>query len=302
MEDGSSQTPMVADRRKSASRAMTAHGSGRWPAGLVRLPGPRRVVDRRTRAAPPLADCRSDFQFGIDVRCGVGSVVTVRWQPGCSIHPAVDGREKCPGAPSWGRLVVGAVQGASRTGKRARFWGDEAGAAAGSAALDQVDGHGGKPLTGSAEARTPATGNHRRTICVARRVPRGTTGDLDEKNLTTKPRPGCRAPFGGCAIRRRSWSRMSRQLKPGSKPYRAQLRTRLPGYMIPSRVETVRDLPRLASGKLDRAALPAPPASEGVAPSRDGHARTDTERAIARVWEPACGEGHMGKVIKDFAI
>ena len=34
---------------------------------------------------------------------------------------------------------------------------------------------------------------------------------------------------------------------------RAQLRQRLPSHMVPTLIETIRDLPRLPSGKLDRA-------------------------------------------------
>ena len=39
---------------------------------------------------------------------------------------------------------------------------------------------------------------------------------------------------------------------------RSLLRNRLPSYMVPALIETVADLPRLPSGKLDRAALPPP--------------------------------------------
>jgi len=65
---------------------------------------------------------------------------------------------------------------------------------------------------------------------------------------------------------------------------RSELGNRLPGYMIPSRVESIGELPRLVSGKLDRAALPAPRPAEPPAPEDCGH--TGTERAIAGAWAP----------------
>jgi non-ribosomal peptide synthetase-like protein len=56
---------------------------------------------------------------------------------------------------------------------------------------------------------------------------------------------------------------------------RSELGSRLPGYMIPSRVESIGELPRLVSGKLDRAALPAPrpaapPRARGLRTHRHG--------------------------------
>jgi non-ribosomal peptide synthetase-like protein len=64
---------------------------------------------------------------------------------------------------------------------------------------------------------------------------------------------------------------------------KSQLVARLPAYMIPSRIENIRELPRLVSGKLDRSALPAP--SAGGEEAQEGLPRTDTERAIAKAWE-----------------
>ena len=61
---------------------------------------------------------------------------------------------------------------------------------------------------------------------------------------------------------------------------RNRLRRRLPHFMIPALIEAVDALPRLPSGKLDRAALPRP---------RDRRRTTAaggaTERSIAAVWE-----------------
>jgi non-ribosomal peptide synthetase-like protein len=66
---------------------------------------------------------------------------------------------------------------------------------------------------------------------------------------------------------------------------RTALRRRLPEYMIPSRIEPLSELPRLPSGKLDRAALPRPQESpeESLV---SGRTPTETERAIAEVWRP----------------
>ena len=66
---------------------------------------------------------------------------------------------------------------------------------------------------------------------------------------------------------------------------RAHLRSRLPAYMVLTLIETVAELPRLPSGKLDRASLPTPRARDGASNAATGCPRTDTERRIAEVWE-----------------
>src|SRR5207244_3512277 len=65
----------------------------------------------------------------------------------------------------------------------------------------------------------------------------------------------------------------------------SRLRSRLPAYMAPALIETVKKLPRLPSGKLDRASLPPPRPREAAPEARAGRPRTDTERRIAEVWE-----------------
>ena len=71
----------------------------------------------------------------------------------------------------------------------------------------------------------------------------------------------------------------------GEDRVRSRLRARLPAYMAPALIETVAELPRLPSGKLDRASLPVPRPRDNRPRPADGRSRTDTERRIAGVWE-----------------
>ena len=66
---------------------------------------------------------------------------------------------------------------------------------------------------------------------------------------------------------------------------RSYLRSRLPSYMVPALIETVTDLPRLASGKLDRASLPAPQARATALRLEVKPPQTQTERRLAAIWE-----------------
>jgi non-ribosomal peptide synthetase-like protein len=63
---------------------------------------------------------------------------------------------------------------------------------------------------------------------------------------------------------------------------RSQLRSWLPAWMVPSQIETVRDLPRLPNGKLDRASLSTHrtvlPQAEPAPP------RNSTEQKLLEVW------------------
>jgi non-ribosomal peptide synthetase-like protein len=65
---------------------------------------------------------------------------------------------------------------------------------------------------------------------------------------------------------------------------REYLRGRLPVHMVPALIETVRELPRLPTGKIDRASLPAPRARQ-LGPAAAEPLRTETERRIQMVWD-----------------
>ncbi|MFE7610155.1 amino acid adenylation domain-containing protein [Streptomyces celluloflavus] len=82
---------------------------------------------------------------------------------------------------------------------------------------------------------------------------------------------------------------------PGHRPdpteLRAALGAQLPAYMVPSVLVVVDALPLTANGKLDRAALPEPPAQEGGAYTAP---RTPTEEAIAELWGALLGVERVG--------
>ncbi|PRH79043.1 non-ribosomal peptide synthetase [Streptomyces solincola] len=65
---------------------------------------------------------------------------------------------------------------------------------------------------------------------------------------------------------------------PSAAEVREHLRSRLPAALVPSAVETVRELPRTSSGKIDRAALARP------AEHRPADAASPLERVITGVW------------------
>jgi hypothetical protein len=75
----------------------------------------------------------------------------------------------------------------------------------------------------------------------------------------------------------------------------ADLRTflaqRLPSYLVPDHLIPMAALPCTPSGKVDKAALPAP---EPAARSGPARARTDTERRIAAVWQDLLGVDAVG--------
>jgi amino acid adenylation domain-containing protein len=75
------------------------------------------------------------------------------------------------------------------------------------------------------------------------------------------------------------------------KALRAALQTRLPEFMVPSAVVVLDALPQTPNGKVNRAALPAPPRESPhvyVTPS------TPTERALAAIWADVLRRARVG--------
>ncbi|SEC28394.1 non-ribosomal peptide synthetase [Streptomyces sp. TLI_105] len=78
-----------------------------------------------------------------------------------------------------------------------------------------------------------------------------------------------------------------------------RLAERLPAYMVPARVVWMDRLPVNANGKVDRPALPDPPAD-----GAEGHRapRTDAERALAAIWAETLGVERVGTRDDFFAL
>ena len=90
------------------------------------------------------------------------------------------------------------------------------------------------------------------------------------------------------ARRRAEWSRT---LVP---ELRAAVRATLPDYMVPSEIVVLDDLPLSPTGKVDRAALPAPAAVRPRRALRAPARRTPTERAVAAIWSDVLGHDGIG--------
>ncbi|MFC5655110.1 amino acid adenylation domain-containing protein [Streptomyces nogalater] len=83
--------------------------------------------------------------------------------------------------------------------------------------------------------------------------------------------------------------------RPGMLPddMRRHLAGRLPGYMVPSALVEVADIPRTPSGKLDAARLPQPPRT-ATEPRRVTPPRDETERTLCRLWQELLGRENAG--------
>ena len=74
---------------------------------------------------------------------------------------------------------------------------------------------------------------------------------------------------------------------------RAHAATKVPDYMVPSRVVVLEKLPLTANGKIDRRALPGP---RWDAPERSSRVplSTSTQRRLAEIWSDALGVAEIG--------
>jgi amino acid adenylation domain-containing protein len=75
---------------------------------------------------------------------------------------------------------------------------------------------------------------------------------------------------------------------------RGGLQQRLPDYMVPAVIVLLDELPRTPSGKIDRAALPAPDSSRPASAAQYVGPRTPLEQAIADVWAELLGVKDIG--------
>lgn len=75
---------------------------------------------------------------------------------------------------------------------------------------------------------------------------------------------------------------------------RAQLRTGLPEYMVPSAFVVLDKLPLTPNAKIDRKALPAPEHSAVAGPRAITPPRTRAEREVARIWSEVLGLKEVG--------
>jgi amino acid adenylation domain-containing protein len=81
---------------------------------------------------------------------------------------------------------------------------------------------------------------------------------------------------------------------PAAPELRAFLRERLPEAMVPAAYVAVDAIPRTASGKLDRRALPAPPPVEAEPDRAYTAPRSPTEEALCAAWAQVLGVERVG--------
>ena len=101
------------------------------------------------------------------------------------------------------------------------------------------------------------------------------SGSSETKRLAAyvAPRPGCRIEAG---------------------ELREFLRTRLPGYMIPSNLTVLAALPLGPNGKVDRKALPSSDAQAPLASAPQVQPRNAVEELMAGIWREVLGLPQIG--------
>jgi amino acid adenylation domain-containing protein len=94
--------------------------------------------------------------------------------------------------------------------------------------------------------------------------------------------------------------------RPGARVPRAELRdflaARLPDYMVPAEFVKLEALPLAASGKVDRAKLPAPNEANLLKDAAFAPPRTGTEKAVAAILAPLLGIGQVDANANFFAL
>jgi amino acid adenylation domain-containing protein len=75
---------------------------------------------------------------------------------------------------------------------------------------------------------------------------------------------------------------------------RAQLKTALPDYMVPSHFVPLSHLPLNANGKVDRHALPDPAEARAAGRKSQQPPSTETERRLVAIWEKVLGHRGIG--------
>lgn len=83
---------------------------------------------------------------------------------------------------------------------------------------------------------------------------------------------------------------------------RAQLKTQVPEYMIPSTVVVLERLPLTVHGKVDRRALPAPAEVRPELGAEYAEPRTSVEMALAEIWAQVLGVDRVGIHDNFFAL
>jgi amino acid adenylation domain-containing protein len=124
---------------------------------------------------------------------------------------------------------------------------------------------------------------------------RGHRIELGEIEAALAAHPGIAAAAVVAPLEASGQRRLVAYVAPAASPgpaeaeLRAHLRARLPEPLLPSVLVYLDALPLSAHGKLDRAALPAPPAGRPAASPLPAPPRDEVERRLAAIWQEALG-------------